>query len=180
MMKKMKTVFVIDRTARPHTITREVQEQWVLDGEGVATIKFDGTSCMVRDGKLFKRFDAKKGRTPPEGFIPCQAEPDPVTGHWPMWVPVTGDPADKWHREAFLDGSFEDGTYELIGPKVQGNRYGVDRHSLVRHGADIVEVERTFEGLKAWVEAHQHEGLVFHHPDGRMAKLRRSDFSLPW
>jgi hypothetical protein len=29
--------------------------QWVFDGEGVATRKYDGACCMVRDGKLYKR-----------------------------------------------------------------------------------------------------------------------------
>lgn len=178
-MKKMKTVFVMDYSTRPQRITREVQVQWVLDGEGVATIKVDGTSCMVRDGKLFRRYDVKKGRSIPEGFEPCEEAPDATTGHYPGWVPVTEDPADKWHREAW-DGSLADGTYELVGPKIQGGRYGFDRHTLVRHGAEVVEVERTFEALRSWLEEHEVEGLVFHHPDGRMAKLRRKDFGLEW
>ena len=28
--------------------------EWVLAGEGIATRKYDGTCCMVRDGKLYK------------------------------------------------------------------------------------------------------------------------------
>jgi hypothetical protein len=34
----------------------------VLDGEGVATRKYDGTSCLVSAAKLFKRYEVKKGR----------------------------------------------------------------------------------------------------------------------
>ena len=47
---------------------------WVIAGEGVATVKFDGTACLVKDGRLYKRYDAKRGRTPPAGFEPAQAE----------------------------------------------------------------------------------------------------------
>ena len=38
--------------------------EWVAAGEGVATRKFDGTCCMVRDGKLFIKADARLGRRP--------------------------------------------------------------------------------------------------------------------
>lgn len=177
-MKKMKTVFVIDRNTR--RATEEVQVQWVMNGEGWATIKHDGTSCMIEDGVLYKRFDAKKGKTPPEGWLPCEAAPDANTGHWPGWVKVDAtDPASKWHVEAFEEG-LENGTYELVGPKVQGNRYGLDRHELWRHGRDIVEVERTQEAMLQWLMENEGEGLVFHHPDGSMAKVRRKDFGLKW
>ena len=177
-MKKMKTVFVIDRAV--HRATDVVQEQWVTDGEGIATLKWDGSSCLIEGGRLFKRYDAKPGRTIPAGFMPCEDEPDAVTGHHPGWVPVEeGDRACKYHLEAF-DASLPDGTYELLGPKVQGNKYGFERHRLVRHGADAVEVERTLEGIIAWLRTHEHEGLVFHHPDGRLAKVRRKDFGIRW
>lgn len=79
-MKKIKTVFLIDRDL--HRATGVVQENWVLEGEGLATIKFDGTSTMVKDGQLYKRYDAKGGKTPPEGFVPAEAAPDIHTGHW--------------------------------------------------------------------------------------------------
>ena len=177
-MKKMKTVWAISRE-KPRVATDIVQEPWVLAGEGVATIKYDGTSCLIEGGRLFRRYDAKKGRAP-EGWVPCEPAPDPVTHHWPGWLPVdAADPACKWHVEAFTEG-LEDGTYELVGPKVQGDRYGLARHELWKHGREAVEVERTREALIDWLSTHDHEGLVFHHPDGRMAKLRRKDFGLKW
>jgi hypothetical protein len=178
-MQKIKTVFVVDRSQRPHRITDQVQADWVIVGEGLATVKYDGTACLIQDGKLFRRYDAKPGRMPPEGFTPCQDNPDPVSGHFPGWVPVTGDPADKFHLEAF-DKSLPDGTYELLGPKIQGNRYGLSQHQLRRHGADTIEVDRSFDAIRNWLEASDHEGLVFHHPDGRMAKIRRKDFGFKW
>lgn len=176
-MQKMKTVFVIDRAT--HRATQEVQLDWVMRGEGRATIKFDGTSVAVIGGKLFKRYDAKNGKSPPEGAIPCEEHPDPKTGHWPHWVPVIeGDPSSRHHLEAF-DGQ-PDGTYELVGPKVQGNRYGLDHHEMWRHGSVEVDIERTPEAMVEWLHQNQHEGIVFHHPDGRMGKLRRKDFGIKW
>src|SRR5260221_10739942 len=61
--------------------------EWVIAGEGMATRKIDGTSCLMRGGKLFKRYDARAGKAPPSGFEPAQEEADPVTGHWPGWLP---------------------------------------------------------------------------------------------
>lgn len=155
--------------------------EWVLAGEGVATRKFDGTCCMIRAGELFKRFDVKRGRTPPPGFEPAQ-DPDPVTGHWPGWVRVGDGPEDRWHREAFglaPDRRLSDGTYELIGPKIQGNPERVGTHLLVRHGAcELDETPRTFEDLRAYFSRHDMEGIVWHHPDGRMVKIKARDFGI--
>src|SRR5688572_17877855 len=101
---------------------------WVAAGEGVATRKFDGTACLVRGGRLFKRYDAKNGKQPPPGFEPSQPAPDAVTGHWPGWLPVGDGPEDKWHREAWAPPANDPGrypiadwTYELCGPRVQSN-----------------------------------------------------------
>jgi hypothetical protein len=164
-------------------VRNEVVEgaEWVLAGEGMATIKWDGTSCLIRDGKLFRRYDAKKGRVPPEGFEPSQ-EPDPITGHWPGWLPIGEGPEDRWHREAFAapEAPREEGSYELLGPKVQGNAYGLEAHVLRRHGDTLAEAPRDFEGLRQWLEANEIEGIVWHHPDGRMVKLKRRDFGLKW
>lgn len=151
--------------------------EWVRNGEGVATRKFDGTCCMIRGGKLFKRYDVKKGKSPPEGFEPAQ-DPDATTGHWPGWVPVTDGPQDRWHREA-MSPHFEDGTYELCGPMINGNPEGLSTHLLIRHGEFTFTGEpRTFYELREWLPAQNIEGLVWHHPDGRMVKIKTKDFGL--
>lgn len=157
--------------------------EWVLSGEGIATRKRDGTACMVR-GKLYKRYDAKKGKTPPPGFEPSQ-EPDEVTGHWPGWIPVSEtDPGDKWHREAWEKHRPEhDGTYELCGPKVQGNPEGLQEHRFFHHGMEFLNtVPLNFTDLKAWFAQQDMEGIVWHHTDreGKMVKIKRKDFGLPW
>ena len=154
--------------------------EWVLDGDGIATRKFDGTCCMVRDGALYKRFDRKmkkgKYKAAPVGWESAQ-EPDPTTGHWPGWAPVGDGPEDKYHREAFL-GIAPDGTYELCGPKVQGNPEGLETHVLVAHGNHEVDAPRTYDGLKAWLATAGIEGVVWHHEDGRMVKIKAKDFGL--
>lgn len=156
--------------------------EWVIRGEGVATEKFDGTSCMIRDGKLFKRYDAKPGRTPPPGFEQS-GEVDPVTGRVQGWVPVGDGPEDRWHREAFEDRSSvpADGTYELIGPKVQGNPHQAVLHHLIPHGNEpLATAPRDFEGIRAYLAATPIEGIVWHHEDGRMVKIKARDFGIRW
>lgn len=155
--------------------------EWVVAGEGVATEKVDGTCCMIRDGKLFKRFDAKNGKTPPAGFEAAQ-EPDPKTGHWPGWMPVGDGPADARHREAFESGeAYADGTYELLGPKVQSNPHGFEKHVLMRHGHEVLPyAPRTYDLLKRYLNEFIIEGIVWKHPDGRMVKIKAKDFGIKW
>jgi hypothetical protein len=156
--------------------------EWVLDGEGVATRKWDGTCCLIEGGRLFKRHDVKKGKTPPPGFVPAQ-EPDVVTGHWPGWVEVGDGPEDRWHREALLhdDASpadYAEGTYELIGPKVQGNPENVACHMLMRHGTGrLTGAPRTFDALREYL-ASDMEGIVWHRDNGDMVKIKAKDFGI--
>ncbi len=152
--------------------------EWVAAGEGVATRKWDGTCCMVRGGVLFKRYDAKHGKTPPPGFEPAQ-DYDPVTGHMPGWLQVEPtNPTDRWHAEASLAG-LADGTYELIGPKVQGNPERSEGHRLVKHGDDVLaDAPRTYAALRDYLAGRDIEGIVWHHPDGRMVKIKAKDFGL--
>lgn len=178
---------IISLFERNHHTDRLVRDEvvpgaeWVVAGEGVATRKLDGTCCMVSGGVLFKRYDVKNGKTPPAAFLPAQ-EPDPITGHWPGWVPVGDGPEDQWHREALAPLVMWDGTYELIGPKIQGNPEHWITHELIPHDApwlvfeDAFAPPRDFEGLRRFLEPLQIEGIVWHHPDGRMVKIKRSDF----
>ena len=159
--------------------------EWVIAGEGVATRKWDGTPCLFQGGQWFKRYDVKKGRSVPVDAIPCQ-DPDPVTFHWPHWIPVSGSPEDKWIKEAALqvtDASDGD-TYEAIGPKINGGNdgYPKDSHVMAKHGnVEFRDCPRDFKGLKEWFTKWDGvEGIVWHHPDGRMVKIKRKDFGLPW
>lgn len=177
--------------------------EWVMDGEGIPTEKIDGTSCLWRDGKLWKRYDAKQAPTaaaqpgqetpkikapkaPPPLWVPAQ-DPDPITGHWPGWLPVCDAPEDKWHRAARFAPAGEapmEGTYELVGPKVQGNPHGLAEHLLYRHGASaftsVSDAPRDFKGLRDYFAVVSVEGIVWHHSDGRLVKIKTRDFGLRW
>jgi hypothetical protein len=132
---------------------------------------------------LYKRYDVKKGKPVPPNAIPCQ-EPDPVTGHWPHWVKCDRTlPEDRFFFEGYDNLTNKiDGTYELVGPKVQSNKERFDKHMLVLHGSEVVELPSlNFEDLRQWLsrEDNDIEGIVFHHKtDGRMCKLRKADFGI--
>ena len=184
-MKKIPTLF--EREYKDHKvigIRNKVTPgmEWVLNGEGFATIKIDGSCCAIINGLFYRRYDAKKGKKPPAGAIPC-CDPDPVTGHWPHWVQVDRtNPADKWHWEAFKNAGFleDNRTYEAIGPHFQGNPHNVAYDILVPHGESVVEVERTFEGIREYLARNNVEGLVFWLDGEPCCKIKRSDFGFSW
>jgi len=165
-------------------VYNEISEgaEWVIAGEGTATRKYDGMAILIEKGIVYIRYDAKTGRTPPPDFIPAQPEPDPVTGHWPGWVlPTKGQ--DKFIKEAIaaLSDYPEDGTYEVCGPKI-GTRHGpnpenLTEHVLYRHGAHwLMHGPRDYEGIMEYLKDSDIEGIVWHHPDGRMVKIKKNDF----
>lgn len=181
-MKKISTIY----KKNPNDLGRVVDEinpenNWVFTDDGVkATRKFDGTACAIIDGQLYKRYDVKKGKSIPEFAISCQ-EPDQITGHWPHWILCQHDnPADKYHFEAFNSLTQKnDGTYELIGPKIQGNPEDIKTHLLIEHGSVILLINfkiMGFEDFRRFLNDENIEGIVFHHTDGRMCKIRKSDF----
>lgn len=186
-MQKIPTLFRRD----PDDMKRVLREvnpecQWVLDGEGEPTRKYDGT-CVMLDaaGAWWARREVKPGKTPPPNFRPVTT--DEVTGKTMGWEPIEQSAFVKAWREAFegdprhdgIGGGYAYGTYELIGPKVNGNPERADAHRLVLHDtAEVLDTPRDFDGLREWLLAHpQYEGIVWHHPDGRMAKLKRRDFA---
>jgi len=75
-----------------------------------------------------------------------------------------------------------DGTYELVGPKIRGNPYGLSGHHLLHHGCTKIHVAAiTFDGIRSYLEANPTmEGIVWHHPDSRMVKIKRRDFGFKW
>lgn len=200
-MKKLSTLFKKD----PNDLGRVINEinpgnEWVFEGKGIPTRKFDGTSCAIIEGELYKRYDVKlfkrkRGKVIkfteeqikskiPKGAIECQ-KPDEKSGHWPHWVLCDRDkPEDKYHWEAFDNISYkEDGTFELCGEKIQGNPEKIEGHKLIKHGCEIVNlIDYRYEGIKLFLLNNDIEGIVFHHIDdnfsGRMCKIRKSDFGI--
>jgi hypothetical protein len=157
--------------------------EWVLAGEGYATVKIDGSSCMIDEqGRFWKRLLLRKKMkdAPPVGWVPCQERPE--HGDWRGWILVSDTSDDQWHREAFA--ALEDkkpGTYELVGPQIVGNNEMQKKHTLVPHGKIVIEnCPRTRPELIEFLRDRDIEGIVFYHPDGRMAKLRKKkDLGLP-
>ncbi|MGG6294706.1 hypothetical protein ACQ4M4_09795 [Leptolyngbya sp. AN02str] len=50
---------------------------------------------------------------------------------------------------------------------------------LVPHGRDILEdVPRDLDGIREYLSTHTIEGTVWHHPDGRMIKIKGKDFGI--
>lgn len=193
-MKKITTIFERDWAGElgppGRLVTREPHPAaaWVFAGEGVATRKYDGTSCMIRDGKLFKRLAVPAGRDWPEWFEFVEHEPGDAgkPGKDIGWTLTSIDaPEDRWHREALdqlynFEGELRDGTYELLGPKIQGNPESQEFHVLMPHAAaeQFPVAPRDYDGLRTLLESAGIEGLVWHHPDGRMAKIKAKDFGL--
>ena len=184
-MKKIPTLF--ERVYENHKIVDVLQNvtagmEWVLAGEGVATVKVDGSCCAIINGEFYKRYDAKKGKKVPEGAIKCQNEADPTTGHLPCWVKCKrNNPADKWFWKAFDNTpDISDGTYEAIGVHFQRNPYGLSDDILEKHGIKQIEVERTFDGIKKYLSENLIEGIVFWKDGEPKCKIKRSDFGFAW
>jgi len=104
------------------------------------------------------------------------------------------------------EGSLEDGTYEAIGPHFGGGHHdknpeGCPFDMLLPHGKEIVtnfphsfgrmrqyflDMGRDFAAYDATQDSPviallggpSIEGVVFHHPDGRMAKIKARDFGI--
>lgn len=199
-MKKTPLVFVYDH--ENETLTREVNKlcEWVFGEDSIPTLKIDGTACLYKDGKLWKRYDRKLlkkylgkfkagdkpdlscFKTPPEGFVPCEETYDPNTFHFPGWVPI--NERDAFHQEGLKNSLplIEGQTYELIGPKIGGNAYNLDRHILVKHGDEVLDIgEVSYDSIEKYLTDHYIEGIVFHNKkDGRVAKITRRYFKLFW
>lgn len=182
-MKKMPTIFERDWSGDRSRVLDlpNSAAQWVFDGEGTATQKIDGACCLIRDGILYKRreatYEAVKNGIPGFELI----DTDPITRKCVGWVPVGDAPEDRWFREgrSSLSATPPGGTYELVGPKVSANPEGFAKHMLVNHEhLWIAQPPRTFDALREWLSSRDIEGIVWHHEDGRMAKIKLKDFGL--
>jgi hypothetical protein len=190
-VKKIPTVFLRDPDDRAHVLPEVNPDcQWVLDGEGRATRKYDGTCTLLDElGKWWARREVKPGKPLPADY--WLIEGDEVTGKLFGWEPIGQSAFARFHAEALdnhrgtNNGIYtpRPGTYELIGPKVNGNPEREQRHWLIEHAkAERIRQldELTFDGIRevvlALAEADGCEGIVWHHPDGRMAKIKARDF----
>ena len=185
-MQKMLTLFKRVKQGNKFLAIDEVEEgcEWVVRGEGIATQKIDGTCCAVIHGVFYKRHRVKQGKLKPTGWLHWSKDSEVVSGHG--WSFVDDSNNDQYHREGYENsknkyGILPNGTYELVGPKIQKNIYDLDRHELWIHG-DIEEigVPLFYDYLRNYLEHSYLEGIVWHHSDGRMVKIKRRDFGIQW
>lgn len=178
-MKKIPSLFA--REGACFTTAYNAAALWVVDGEGVATRKWDGTAARWAAGKLWARHDAKLGKLLPDGFVACQ-DPDLITGHRPGWVPATR-PEDKWIREAAGDSIWQDGTYEACGPRIGGNPEKLAKHTLIRHGTVALQAPRDLAGLIQFFRTSAIEGIVWWRdltdPDCDKVKITGAALGIP-
>lgn len=195
-MKKIPTLF--KREFESHRVVKTLPEvteglEWILsDPDVYPTEKIDGACCAIINGEFYKRFDAKKGKAYPEDAIKCQDAPDPITGHFPMWVKCDRDnPADKWFWKAYdLSRDYTilyDGTYEAIGRHFNGNPYKANTDIIEPHGSRIItdfllcsDVYKTYQLIIEWLHENKVEGIVFWKNNQPICKIKRSDFGLKW
>jgi hypothetical protein len=186
-MQKIPTLFKRNPTNMAHVLPEVNPDcQWVLDGEGIPTRKYDGTCVMFDGERWWARREVKPGKKAPANYRPI--ETDPNTGKTVGWEPIEQSAFVKFHAQALVSHDahfgptrFEPGTYELIGVKVNGNPERIDPefgHQLMRHAyaEELPDAPRSFDALKTWLASFEGEGVVWHHPDGRMAKLKKRDF----
>lgn len=184
-MNKIPTVFQRDPTDRRFLLPEVTPGcEWVLAGEGRATRKYDGT-CVMLDpkGRWWARREVKADKPAPLHFVSIHY--DETTGKRVGWEPIEQSGFAKWHAQALAehpDTDWPAGTYELCGPKVNGNPESFSTHHLVSHAhaEHLYPHGLDFDGLRDTVltlyEKWGVEGLVWYHPDGRMAKLKARDF----
>jgi hypothetical protein len=184
VMEKIPTLFERDDHFRVVDLPR-TECAWVFNGEGTPTEKLDGTNIRltVRSGQLVR---VEKRRNPSK----IQKQQGIMDG----WYADADDYSaeDKWILAAARDtnvSGWPDGEHpcEALGPSIQGNQLGLTGHLCVPFNLEapvFQDVPRRYSELREFLATleskfapgHLAEGIVFHHPDGRRAKIKRKDF----
>lgn len=119
-----------------------------------------------------------------------------INGNWIGFLPVLNNGKidnDKWHKDAILhdfSGFYEieiidnkpykkityfneldekGNTYELIGPKIQNNKYNLEKHYYIKHGTIILQnMNINYDDLKSFLEKNIIEGVVIYCKKSKM------------
>lgn len=202
-MQKIPTLFVRNPDDRAH-ILNEVTPgcEWVVtDPHAIPTRKWDGTCVMLDDnGAWWARREVKPGKKAPDNYVPIST--DETTGKTVGWEPIAQSSFAGVHAEALayrsdalafrslalaLPSVPPPGTYELIGPKINGNPEDYPGHILIGHGwvpfserLDFEGAPRDYDGLRDWLTSRPYEGIVWWRdpadPRCDKVKLKRRDF----
>lgn len=200
-MKKMTTLFVQNFEPVPSGkgriftgLSEEVRPEnaWVFTDPSVkAYRKLDGTAAAIIDGVIYARYMVRhrKGNKPPiipENGIPAQPNKDEGSNSHPYWVPAHSSPHYKYHVQAFeKQPGLPDGTYELCGTKINGNKEGLDDEAFLwNHDDENLLLDMpyplTFDSIKVWISSMPYEGVVFKNDSGQTCKIRRVDFQVDY
>jgi len=183
-MDKIPTLF-LRNPENMKLVTHDINPDaaWLLTTYAMPTVKKDGTNIRVtlKDRKCIM---VEKRRNP--------TREEKAQGQEPGYVLASrDDPADK-HIFAAVDATdfssfpFPAGGWpcEALGPKIQG---GVESDTPCLYPFTVFpivieeEIPLTYEGIKAYLETHEIEGIVWHEQNGpRNAKIKRRDFGLAW
>lgn len=189
-MEKIPTIFKRDFNNNGK-ITRDYDDhvEGFVYEEALPTEKMDGTNVRltVRNHTLVR---LEKRRNPDKiqkakGILePWYVDADEF------------DASDKYMWEAARNtdlSALEDGEYsgEALGPSIQGNPLKLDKHTVFLFSVDSIlrnyvftDAPHTYDELKEWLPKQKSkfgndcfiEGIVWHHPNGRMAKIKAKDF----
>lgn len=177
---------------------------WVISGHGQATRKYDGLCVAYLPMRYsgdersvwpldpyplhyqpgadptqalnkgwFVRETYPLGVRSAPGFAQVDADASTVIG----WRLADYTPLGELVNSATKAGQFQTGTYELVGPGVKGNPHEFDTLRLIKHSdAEVLaDVPTRFDDLMHWLIDHaDYAGVVWHHPDGRMAQMERA------
>lgn len=191
-MPKLHSPFVRKMVDKNYIVTDEISEgmEWVFEDESVMAIeKLHGTnvSILIQEGTVMAVFN--------------RTERIPFITKGKKWI-IEGllNSKERGYLEFLGDGQH---FGELIGPKINGNPYGIDEHLWIpfsgfcqkhlrykswgKYQKDFNTLSEWFKELMPlyWLMKHKKEnkrftpfveGIVFTHPDGRMAKLRGDMF----
>ena len=189
-MPKIECPFVRKMIKGNYLVTDEIVEgfEWVFNDESVMAIeKLHGTNVSIRieEGTVMSVFN--------------RTERIPFITKGKKWI-IEGllNSKERGYLEFLGDGQF---FGELIGPKINGNPYKLDEHLWIpfdgfaqkhlrykswgKYPKDFNTISEWFKELMPlyWLMKHKKgeglefvEGIVFTHPDGRMAKLRKDMF----
>ena len=186
-MRKISTIFERDWNGN-----RKVLDKLVVDFDfttALATEKLDGTNVRltVRNHSLVR---LEKRRNPDKI--------QKIKGiNEPWYVDADEfDPSDKFIWEAARNTDLSqvpDGEWsgEAVGPKIQGNPLKLEAHTVVLFSSPEVRerlihhnVPTGYRELKEWLSLQKSvfgndcgiEGIVWHHPNGDMVKIKVKDF----
>jgi len=193
---KLHTPFVREMINNRYIVTPRIDREyaWVFNDAGVQAVdKIDGTNICLRiqNKKIIRIFN----RTNEKFIFPPGIEQT-------RWDGALMEGIAKAIQKEWLKG-WADGDYygELVGETLNGNPHKLQGHLFApfaylkskchwrswiknQYPKDFQSISEWFKDLpslfnqKLKLPEVKAEGLVFYHPDGRMAKLRRDMF--PW